>query len=120
MHAIVAEGRGLLVYLRQEGRGIGLINKIKAYALQEQGLDTVEANERLGFPADSREYSVAAEIITDLGVRSIRLLTNNPDKVQSLVGAGIRINERLPLIIPAMQHNQFYLQTKKERLGHLL
>lgn len=120
MHAIVAEGRGLLVYLRQEGRGIGLINKIKAYALQEQGLDTVEANERLGFPADSREYSVAAEIITDLGVRSIRLLTNNPDKVQSLVGAGIRINERLPLIIPAMQHNQFYLQTKKDRLGHFL
>lgn len=120
MRRIVTAGRGVLVYLRQEGRGIGLINKIKAYKLQEQGLDTVEANERLGFPADLRDYGVAAQILLDLGVQRIRLLTNNPRKEQGLREFGIEVTQRVPIRIPPQKDNRYYLQTKKERLGHLL
>ena len=120
MHSIVEAGTGLGIYLRQEGRGIGLINKIQAYGLQDRGLDTVDANERLGFPPDSRVYTAAAEIITALQVQSIRLLTNNPEKMTGLTECGVEITERVPLIIPAKAHNEFYLQTKRERLGHLL
>ncbi len=120
MHAIVAEGTGLLIYLRQEGRGIGLINKIRAYGLQDRGFDTVEANEHLGFPPDSRVYTAAAEIVAALQVNSIRLLTNNPEKMAGLADCGVNITERIPLIIPAKAHNEFYLKTKRDRLGHLL
>ena len=120
LHRIADEGCGVLVYLRQEGRGIGLINKIKAYKLQEEGLDTVEANEKLGFAADLRDYSVAAHILGDLGVRSVRLMTNNPKKVDGLREFGIEVAERVPLVIPPQEDNVFYLQTKKDRLGHLL
>ena len=118
--AIVEAGRGVIVYLRQEGRGIGLINKIKAYRLQDQGLDTVEANQRLGFAADLRDYSVAAQILRDLKVQSIRLLTNNPGKVEGLTAVGMPVLGREPLIIPPGDHNAFYLRTKRERLGHLI
>ncbi len=120
MKAVAAEGKGVIVYLRQEGRGIGLINKIRAYSLQDQGLDTVDANVELGFPADLRDYSVAAEIIQDLKIKSLRLLTNNPAKVDGLRRNGIVVNERVPLVIPPEADNAFYLQTKKERLGHIL
>jgi 3,4-dihydroxy 2-butanone 4-phosphate synthase/GTP cyclohydrolase II len=120
LQSIVEEGSGVLVYLRQEGRGIGLIKKIEAYVLQDQGLDTVEANERLGFPADARDYSVAAQILSDLSVDRFRLLTNNPDKVSGINGCGLQVSERLPLVIPPKAENAFYLKTKRERLGHLL
>lgn len=117
--AIAAEGRGVLLYLRQEGRGIGLYHKLQAYALQEQGLDTVEANERLGFPADLRDYRLAARILHVLGVREIRLLTNNPKKLHSLESAGIEVVGRVPLLIPPNAENLFYLRTKQEKMGHL-
>ncbi len=110
---------GAVVYMRQEGRGIGLLNKIKAYQLQELGLDTIEANEYLGFPADARDYRVAARIIDLLGIRSVSLLTNNPDKVQKLQEAGVRIADRVPVIAVSNDHNRTYLETKKLRMGHL-
>lgn len=118
--AIARAGRGVLLYLRQEGRGIGLFNKLKAYALQDQGLDTVEANVHLGFDPDPRDYNVAAQILFDLGIERVRLLTNNPRKVNGLEGYGLDVVERIPLMVPANQQNQFYLRTKREKLGHLL
>ncbi|WP_430015336.1 bifunctional 3,4-dihydroxy-2-butanone-4-phosphate synthase/GTP cyclohydrolase II [Microcystis protocystis FBCC-A270] len=112
-------GLGVVVYLRQEGRGIGLINKLKAYSLQDIGLDTVEANERLGFPADLRDYGMGAQMLNDLGVRNIRLITNNPRKIAGLKGYGLQIVERVPLLIEANDYNSNYLATKAEKLGHL-
>jgi len=120
MRSIAEEGVGVFVYLRQEGRGIGLVNKIKAYALQEQGLDTVDANIRLGFPPDLRDYSIAAQILSDLGVTRLRLMTNNPRKVASLIDFGLTITERVPIVIRPNDDNRLYLQAKRERLGHLL
>jgi 3,4-dihydroxy 2-butanone 4-phosphate synthase/GTP cyclohydrolase II len=111
---------GLLIYLNQEGRGIGLLNKIKAYALQDEGLDTVEANEKLGLPVDSRNYKTAATILQELGITNIRLLTNNPDKVEQLTKYGITVDERLPLEIPPNTYNHKYLETKKQKLHHEL
>jgi 3,4-dihydroxy 2-butanone 4-phosphate synthase/GTP cyclohydrolase II len=118
--AIEKAGRGILLYMKQEGRGIGLVNKLKAYKLQEEGRDTVEANEELGFPADLRDYGIGAQILASLGVRSIRLLTNNPQKIVGLEGYGIKITSREPLIIEPTQHNHKYLDAKKRKLGHLL
>jgi 3,4-dihydroxy 2-butanone 4-phosphate synthase/GTP cyclohydrolase II len=120
MKRIAAEERGVLLYLNQEGRGIGLANKIRAYALQDEGLDTVEANERLGFKPDQRDYGIGAQILGDLGVRSMRLLTNNPRKFVGLEGYGLSIAETLPIEIPAQEHSRHYLRTKKEKLGHRL
>lgn len=120
MQAIEREGRGVIVYIRQEGRGIGLGNKIKAYALQDLGSDTVEANELLGFPPDPRDYGVGAQILADLGLRQIRLLTNNPQKRAGLEGYGLQVVERVPLEIPPNRENYAYLKTKRHRLGHLL
>lgn len=114
------EGRGVLVYMRQEGRGIGLANKLKAYGLQDEGLDTVEANEKLGFRADLRDYGIGAQILQDLGVGRIRLLTNNPKKVVGLGGYGLDIVERVPLEMGPNPHNERYLQTKRDKLGHLI
>lgn len=113
-------GAGTLLYMRQEGRGIGLSNKIKAYALQEQGLDTVEANEVLGYPADMRDYGMAAQILKDLGLNSIRLITNNPEKIRGLEEYGLSVIERIPIIIKANEKNRFYLEVKQKRMGHLL
>lgn len=120
LRTIEKEGHGVVVYMRQEGRGIGLTNKIKAYALQEQGLDTVEANVELGFPPDMREYSLAAQIIRFLGIKSVSLITNNPLKKTSLEHWGITVNKRVPVIVKANNINAGYLQTKKEKMGHLL
>jgi 3,4-dihydroxy 2-butanone 4-phosphate synthase/GTP cyclohydrolase II len=120
MMRIAAEGRGILLYLNQEGRGIGLANKIRAYELQDQGLDTVEANERLGFKADQRDYGIGAQILGDLGVRTMRLLTNNPRKFVGLEGYGLSVVESLPLEIPVSDTTRRYLKTKKEKLGHKL
>jgi 3,4-dihydroxy 2-butanone 4-phosphate synthase / GTP cyclohydrolase II len=120
MRRIADEGRGIIVYLNQEGRGIGLANKIKAYTLQDEGYDTVEANERLGFPADSRDYGIGVQIFRDLGVRSIRLLTNNPRKSAGVTGDGLSVSERVPIEIPASESTRRYLKTKKEKLGHEL
>lgn len=114
------QGRGILLYLRQEGRGIGLGNKIRAYALQDQGYDTVEANLALGLPADARDYAEAAAMLADLGVRQVRLLTNNPAKIVGLERHGIAVVERLPLAVASNPHNVRYLNTKREKLGHLL
>lgn len=121
MRQVAAAGRGVIVYMRQEGRGIGLLNKLRAYKLQqEEGLDTVEANRRLGFGADLRHFGIGAQILHDLGVRDIRLLTNNPRKVIGLDGYGLRIVERVPIQMPPGADNRDYLQTKREKLGHLL
>lgn len=114
------EGEGVFLYMKQEGRGIGLLNKIKAYRLQEKGLDTVEANERLGFPPDLRDYGIGAQILVDLGLSSIRLLTNNPKKVVGLEGYGLYITKRVPIEVNPNKLNRAYLKTKKEKLGHLL
>ena len=119
MRAVAKEG-GVLLYIRQEGRGIGLANKLRAYALQDRGLDTVQANEHLGFRPDERDYGVAAAMLADLGVRSVRLMTNNPAKISALEEAGIRVIERVPLEVRPTRTNRAYLRSKKEKLGHLL
>jgi 3,4-dihydroxy 2-butanone 4-phosphate synthase/GTP cyclohydrolase II len=120
MARIAAEGRGVLLYLNQEGRGIGLANKIRAYELQDQGLDTVEANEKLGFKPDQRDYGIGAQILSDLGIKTMRLLTNNPRKFVGLQGYGLAVSEAVPLEVPVGEHTRKYLKTKKDKLGHNL
>jgi 3,4-dihydroxy 2-butanone 4-phosphate synthase/GTP cyclohydrolase II len=120
LRMIEAEGRGILLYLHQEGRGIGLLNKLKAYELQDQGKDTVEANEALGFPADMRDYGIGAQILANLGVRKMRLMTNNPKKMVALEGYGLSVEERVPLEIPPTPENLHYMQTKSLKMGHRL
>ena len=120
MEKIALEGRGVILYINQEGRGIGLVNKLKAYALQDQGLDTVEANQSLGFEPDLRDYGIGAQILVDLGLKDLRLLTNNPRKIVGLEGYGLRVVERVPIEIEPRPENAKYLQTKREKLGHLL
>lgn len=120
MEMIEADGRGAIVYQQQEGRGIGILNKIRAYALQDQGADTVEANEKLGFAVDARNYQQCAEILFDLGLCEVRVISNNPDKIKALEEAGLRIVERIPIEIKTEQPAAHYLRVKKEKLGHLL
>ncbi|MBC8486808.1 MAG: bifunctional 3,4-dihydroxy-2-butanone-4-phosphate synthase/GTP cyclohydrolase II [Bacteroidetes bacterium] len=119
LQRIASEGRGILLYMRQEGRGIGLINKLKAYHLQDNGMDTVEANEALGFTADLRDYGIGAEILADLGAKELRLMTNNPKKISGIYGFGLKVVERIPLEINHNKNNHFYLETKKTKLGHI-
>lgn len=120
LRSVSEAGRGVVLYLRQEGRGIGLINKIRAYNLQDQGADTVEANERLGFAADLRDYYMCEPMLTHLGIKAIRLMTNNPRKVKALSEAGVEVIERVPLEVGRNPHNEGYLNTKKGKLGHML
>lgn len=120
MQRIAAEGKGVLVYLRQEGRGIGLANKLHAYALQAKGLDTVEANERLGLPADKRDYGIGSQILRDLGLKKLRIMTNNPKKIYGIDGFGLQVVEEVPIKSEPGEHNERYLQTKKQKLGHRL
>ncbi|MFD0711106.1 bifunctional 3,4-dihydroxy-2-butanone-4-phosphate synthase/GTP cyclohydrolase II [Paenibacillus sp. GCM10027626] len=120
LQQIEREGNGVLLYMRQEGRGIGLINKLKAYQLQEQGFDTVDANIKLGFPPDLREYGIGAQILKDIGIRKMRLMTNNPRKIRGLEGYGIEVIERVPIQMPEREDNAAYLRTKKAKLGHML
>jgi 3,4-dihydroxy 2-butanone 4-phosphate synthase / GTP cyclohydrolase II len=120
MKLIAKQGRGVFLYMRQEGRGIGFVNKMKAYNLQDGGMDTVEANKALGFPADLRDYGIGAEILADLGIRKIRLLTNNPKKVSGIEGFGMEIVERVPIQVRSNSRNIRYLKTKKEKMGHML
>jgi len=120
MAMVEEEGKGVILYMNQEGRGIGLINKLKAYELQENGRDTVEANKELGFKADLRDYGIGAQILVDLGVRNIRLMTNNPRKIIGLEGYGIRVVDRVPIETDPQRENMGYLKTKKKKLGHLL
>ncbi len=120
MEMVASEGRGVVLYMSQEGRGIGLANKIKAYHLQDKGMDTVDANLALGFPADLRDYGIGAQILKDLGIKKIRLLTNNPRKITGLKGYDLEIVERIPIIVGHTKENKFYLETKKKKLGHLL
>lgn len=120
LNLIAEEGRGLIIYEHQEGRGIGLLNKLRAYELQDQGADTVEANEQLGFDADLRNYQMPADILRYFGVKQVRLLSNNPDKIRALERAGVEVVERIPCIVAAHESSQGYLQTKKQKMGHLL
>jgi 3,4-dihydroxy 2-butanone 4-phosphate synthase/GTP cyclohydrolase II len=120
MHLIEENGSGVIVYLRQEGRGIGLVHKLRAYALQDTGLDTVQANEALGFRPDLRDYGIGAQILVDLGLSSIRILTNNPKKIVGLEGYGLSVTGQLPLRVEPNPHNEGYLSTKRDKLGHLL
>ncbi|HDL59946.1 MAG TPA: GTP cyclohydrolase II, partial [candidate division WOR-3 bacterium] len=120
MQMIEKEGLGVLVYMRQEGRGIGIENKLRAYELQDLGFDTVEANEKLGFPADLRDYGIGAQILVDLGLSTIRLLTNNPKKIVGLEGYGLKVVERVPIIVEPRPENLKYLEVKRDKLGHLL
>ena len=120
LKALGSMENGILLYLRQEGRGIGFLNKIRAYGLQDQGMDTVQANVALGFRDDERDYSVAAHMIHSLKVKSVRLMTNNPKKIQGLQDLGVTVTDRIPLIIPANEYNRFYLETKQRKSGHLL
>ncbi|MGB5037001.1 MAG: GTP cyclohydrolase II [Blastocatellia bacterium] len=119
LRAIVAEGAGVVVYLRQEGRGIGLLNKLRAYELQERGFDTVEANLALGFVEDGRDYRIGADMLRDLGISSIRLLSNNPEKLSALSSHGITVSERVPLVIQPVPENRRYMETKERKMGHL-
>ncbi len=120
MQKVAAEGRGVILYLRQEGRGIGLVNKVRAYQLQDQGADTVEANEQLGFAPDLREYSMCEDMLRHLGISRVRLMTNNPLKVEALEKHGVEVVERVPLMTGRNAHNDQYLDTKQEKMGHLL
>lgn len=120
MRRIAKQGRGILLYMRQEGRGIGLLNKLKAYHLQDGGMDTVEANEALGFPSDMRDYGIGAEILADIGARELKLMTNNPRKLSGIYGFGLKVVERIPIEMDQTKENQFYLSTKRSKMGHML